>query len=283
MRFIGIILIIAGLFYAIARPWFNSNFTGEELAQTVIFEKSGAEYDDRGWQVSNIFLDEKNNPARVQLNVWRLPGQFYDGNILKLLVRVAPISRDGTILSPKLNQQITIDLDNSTSSTLPSSEAKLISISSDEFEIDHTGNYKIGAVPISADNVITGNAEFEIDSNIVRIDAVVMGGVEAVGTSSPIIGAGLVLLGILILSIFRRKTSRRQHKLPEQNQHRPQNDIPQADIEPVATDDGQRQQRQTRSRQPAPQPEPVPKPVAEPTKTNVGKTIKWGRDAGKKR
>ena len=95
MRLIGILLIVAGLFYAIARPWFGAESTTTQLAKAVVFDQQKIASQNRGWQVSNVFLDKANSPARIRINVFRLPGDSYDNRGLKLLVRVAPISKSG--------------------------------------------------------------------------------------------------------------------------------------------------------------------------------------------
>jgi hypothetical protein len=267
LRLIGILLIVAGLFYAIARPWFNSNFTGEEFAQTVFFDKAKSNDRNRGWQISKVFLEEENNPARIRIKVLRIPGRVNDNKNMKLLVRVAPIGRDGATQTPILNQPVTINLVNETSNSQPATEPKRIFASTEEFEITRTGQFQIGAFPISPDNVTIGQPELKIDGNITRIEAVVMGGVEKVSSSGPMLGVALVILGIVLLSIFKRLKSRpRGNNLPHRN--RPAKEIPRTDAQPEkASKNAPPVSRKSK---------PVPKP-----QTNVGKTIKWGRDAGK--
>ena len=278
MRFVGILLIVAGMFYAVARPWFSSNFTGEEHANAVIFDKNKTNSSSKGWKIARVFLDQENNPARIRIKVWRLPGQIYGDANIKLLVRVAPIGLDGKTSAPIINQQVFINLENVDSQTLPQSDAKLAVTSTREFEIDKTGQYKIGAYPIAADNVSDGQSDLNIDKNIIRIDAVVMGGVEAVGSSSPIFGGALVVLGIIMLSIFKRRKSNRNIG-NSSNPTAPPATIPDDDniVAPGAD-----------TQKPV-EPDPIkrkpvePAPIAPKPQTDVGKTIKWGRDAGKKR
>ena len=275
MRLIGILLIIAGLFYAIARPWFGAEDTTTQLAKAVIFDQQKIAGQNRGWQVSNVFLDKVNSPARVRINVLRLPADSYDNRGLKLLVRVAPISQSGEIQAAEVNQPVIIDLENGFDNPA-GGNARLHSISTEEFQINRTGQYKIGAVPVSADNVTTSAPALEIDRNIIRIEAVVLSGIEATGSSGLVLGVAMVLFGFILLSIFKR-----QQKIigGTQETRRPPEDVADSQADEVVDEVIDEVQSRVENDD-TPEREVPPQ---RQSKTGVGKTIKWGRDAGKKR
>ena len=264
MRFIPILLIVAGLYMAVVKPWFSTTLTGEELAQTQVYDRANTTGGARGWNVSTVFLEKENSPAIIRIKVSRLPGQHYDNGKLKLLVRLAPISQDGTAGQTIVNEAVTINLEtgNSGNSTTQAQEISVISTS--EFEVPRTGNYKIGAFPISSNNASNGNPDLEIDRNITGISAIVMSGVEPVGKSNAILGFALIAVGLALMSIFKRRKRRRKAAGPLAP--------PPARVEP---DDQSEEITSSVKEKPAPESDPVP------PSSNVGKTIKWGRDAGK--
>lgn len=263
MRIIGVLLIVAGLYFAVAKPWFSTNLTGEELATTKVYDRKKALGENRGWEVSSVFLEKESSPAIIRLMVRRLPGQFYNNAKLKLLIRLAPVSRDGTTGGTIVNEAVTVSLDTGGPETSSGQELQLAVISTKEFVIPATGNYKIGAFPIAGNNVTQGNTSLKIDPNITQISAIVMSDVEVVASSSPLRGGVMIVAGILLMSIAKRRRKLRG---------KPQKNVTTTSVarkpEPVAT-------------QVDKEPEPE-KETAAPPKTDVGKTIQWGRDAGKK-
>ncbi|MCF6321268.1 MAG: hypothetical protein L3J32_05795 [Rhizobiaceae bacterium] len=268
MRIIGIIMIVIGLFYAVAKPWFGSNFTGEEIARATVFDKSKSNNKDQGWRVSEIFLQGDNQTIRIRMNVLRLPGQIYDNGKLRLLVRVAPAGQAGAAQRPLLSEEITVSLEGTRSGGTSSTEPYLIFATSKEFTIQRSGQYKIGAIPNTGGNV--GNNGLDIDANIIGIEAQVLSGVQATGSSNTLFGGALVVFGIVLMSIAKRRKLRGNTKMAT------------APPKPVATADPADNINPAIGRDEPPPAPPVVKPKPAP-KTDVGKTIKWGRDAGKKR
>ena len=246
MRLIGIFLIIAGLYYGVARPWLGQATTEKELTQTVVFDKQKIDGQNLGWQVANVLLEQKFNTAHIRIDLWYLPGTNLKDSNLKLLVRVAPINQDGEIEEAELNQSVVINLGSENANSDTSDGVRLITALTNKFNISRTGQYKIGAFPISADNVTFGKPDLKIDSSIIRIDAVVITGSGATGSfdqlfGSPLSGGVLVIFGIIVLSFFKRRKTKRGT----------------ASISP--------------------------KKSAKSAKPASAKTIRWGRDAGKKR
>lgn len=263
MRLIGIILVVIGLYFAIARPWFNANFSGEEVANVTIYDKTQSVDQNRGWQVNQVFLDPTNNPVRVRIAVHRLPGQVYNDGLLKLLIRVADVDSSGNSSKPILDEEVTVHLNAETSSSLPSGEAKTFVVSSSDFFIDFRGYHKVGALPVIPRRKSVNSADLDIDRNIIQIDASVIKSAAPIGSSSTILGFAMVFGGFVLISFFKRK------KLAPNPPQPPVEDTDGLILEPHPLEDN-------------PIPE-VPPVTPEPRKTNVGKTIKWGRDAGKKR
>ena len=278
MRLVGILLILAGLFFAIAKPWFQSNFTGEELGKQTFFKKSSGQSDTMGWEVGEINLDSANNPHRIRINIKRLPAQKYQNGKLKLLVRIAPLANNGSTQEAEFAETITINLENATDNP-PDGAPQLISTSTSVFDISQSGNFKIGAIPLPAvaKNIVA--PDFKIDPNIVSIVSIVQGSVEEVSSLSAIKGFAMVILGIGIVSISSRRKRKKRAGRQRRNApaRAPENTIETHDT-PVS-----RQERAPPLKPPEPKPAPkraAPKPVR---KTNVGKTIRWGRNAGKKK
>ena len=260
MRFIGILLIIAGLFYAFGKPFFGSQMTGKQMARTVFFDRSKSSSENAGWQVSKIFLEEGNNPLIVQIKLLLEGRNSYSDEPLKLLVRVAPIAQNGSTLPAVLNHPVTFDVENDKS------------ISTKEFDIEKTGQFKIGAFPISADNVTIGEPDLEIDRNILSIEATILGQAKTGGSSGWLMGIGFVVLGIIMLSIFRRSKARPVKEELEEATGNIERDAQEFNPE-IET-----------SSNPVENVEPEVKHETPPPaqrKTDVGKSIQWGRDADK--
>ena len=273
MRLVGILLILAGLFFAIAKPWFQSNFTGEEIASFAFFEKNQGDNSSEFWNVSERALSQENNPHRIRINVKRLPGQKYQNGKLKLLVRIAPLASDGSTQEAAFAETITINLENATDNP-PDSAAQLISTSTSVFNIPQSGNYKIGAIPLPSNAKKIIVPDFKIDPNIVSIGSIVQGRVEETSSLSAIKGIAMVIFGIVLVSMSGRR--KRRKRAGRQRRNAPTH-IPEEAITSVPLE---------RAPPPkAPKPKPTPKPaVPKPErKTNVGKTIRWGRNAGKKK
>ena len=273
MRLVGILLILAGLFFAIAKPWFQSNFTGEELAQQTFFKKSSGNNNAMGWEVGQIKLDSANNPHRIRINVKRLPAQKYLNGKLKLLVRVAPLANDGSAQEAAFAETITINLENATDNP-PDGGPQLISTSTSVFNISQSGNYKIGAIPLPAVAKRIVAPDFKIDPNIVSIKSIVHGQVEEVSSLSSIKGFAMVIFGIVLVSIAGRR--KRRKMATSQRQYAPTPG-------PEETITSAPQERAPPPKPPKPKPTPKPVALKPERKTNVGKTIRWGRNAGKKK
>ncbi len=271
MRFAGIILVIIGLYMAVIKPWFSTNFTGEELAIANIYDKSKLASKSRGWQVANVLLEREKSPAIVRIAVTRLPGQLQGNGKMKLLLRVAPISLSGETLGPVLNEAVTVNLDSSNSGATPDGAARITSISSSEFPINRTGNFKIGAFPVSSDKTRKGAPDLNIDRNITNIDVTILSGVEPVARSNAMLGFGLIVLGVVLLSISRRSRKSRYDNSP----------LGEPDLPPetLTKEKGSNSSPKAPSRNQQPEAEPEPKKRT----TDIGRTIQWGRDAGKKR
>ncbi len=272
MRILGILLIIAGLFYTVAKPLFDAGSSEEEIAKTLFYDRSNSSDENRGWQVSRIFVEKEDNPLNIRITVSRVIGKLDDGGNLKLLVRVAPISQSGTTLPSVLNQPVTIDLEDNNSETQSQSGQMSMSVSTREFDIERSGQFKIGAFPVASDNVTVGKPKLEIDGKIIRIEAILLSKSEAGSSSNSLLGVGLVVLGIILLSLFRRRKAKSNGKVsPDQKQ-------PDSEIE-----EGGGEYPADRSDSPviSDKPEPESPPVSSERKTDVGKTIQWGRDADK--
>jgi len=258
LRIIGIVLIIAGLFYAFGKPFLGGRSTGEQVAKTVFFDRSKSHSENAGWQVSNVFLEKDNNPLIIQIKLSLEGRNNYTDEPLKLLVRVAPIAQNGSTLPALLNQPVTIDLEGGNS------------VSTKEFSIEQTGQFKIGAFPMAADNVTIGGPDLEIDRNILSVEAAILGQAEAGGSSGWLMGIGFVVLGIIMLSIFRRGKTQPAKEELEQGYEEEHRDIQEVDI-PNQSSNNQADDIK---------PEPRKKTPAPPKrKTDVGKSIQWGRDA----
>jgi len=262
-------MIVIGLFYAVAKPWFGSNFTGKEIARSTVFDKSKSNSEDRGWRVGQISLPGDSDKVRIRINVLRLPGQIYDNGKLNLVVRLARSGQVGSSSTPLMSEEVSVSLENTGSNT-DSTEPYLIFATSSEFTVVRAGQYKIGAIP-KLDGTSTGNIS-DIDANIIGIEAQVLSGVQTTSSSNTLFGGALVIFGIVLMSIAKRRKLRGNTETAS------------APAKPVATADPADNINPAIGRKEPPPPPPVPKAKPKPDpETDVGKTIKWGRDAGKKR
>ncbi|MCP4183381.1 MAG: hypothetical protein GY761_08695 [Hyphomicrobiales bacterium] len=258
MRFIGIILILAGLFYAFGKPFLGWQSTGEQVANTVFFDRSKSSGENAGWQVSSVFLENDSNPLIIRIKLSLEGRKNETDEPLKLLVRVAPIAQNGSTLPAVLNQPVTIDLANGNS------------VSTKEFAIEQTGQFKIGAFPIAADNVTIGRPDLEVDRNILSIEAAILGHARVGGSSGWLMGIGLVVLGIIMLSIFRRGRKQPADNELEREFEEEDRDSQESDAE-IQTSGSPPENVEPEVRQEPPPPSK--------RKTDVGKSIQWGRDA----
>lgn len=252
MRIIGVIFVVAGILLAIGLPWFQSNLTGEEVTIATLYDR------DNGWRLSEVHLDPDDNPHRVRINIFRLRTEIRDNSIFPVIFRMAS-KTDG---QKKIEETLNIDLRNSATGIMPEGAPKLISQSTPAFNIEEQGDYKFGAIPLAP-----GKANpLRIDRDIVRINARVFKKVQATSTSYRNYGICSVIFGIIILSFFGRSSKAR---------HQPSG--------APGTQNGAEIEAGTKPKVARDSKDVGIENKSKKSKTSVGKTIRWGRDAGKRR
>lgn len=262
MRLLGILLLLGGLYFAIAKPWFSTQFTGEKIATSTLFQKGD------GWRAGTVELDDDDGPFRTRINVYRLQGKIRSRERLHLIFRV----QDANSGSVVVEKRLALNLDEASNNTRSDVE-QLHSVAVEAFDVPDESTYKVGVVPVSANN--PDRVDLNIHPNILRVEAVTSQKVEAGGADNLFNGALMIGAGILLISLAGRR--RRRARAPEKRPAEPIAHSKEHDAKRSEFDEPDR----TKSDLPPDVPEP---PIAPPKReSDVGKTIKWGRDAGKER
>jgi len=104
MRLLGFLLIVVGLALAIGLPLYQSDFTGEEITQKRIYDRSVAG-NTNVWTPLTLDLSEAQNPVRIRLEGSRAKGGSYAGTGYPVSVELT--GPQGTVLSAGLDINLT--------------------------------------------------------------------------------------------------------------------------------------------------------------------------------
>ena len=192
MRFLSVLLILAGLAIAFALPLYQTDFAGEAVKTVEVFDRTQGGWRD-GWQDQEIDLKTSGGPYRI-----RLEGELISGSVnlpSTLPVFVELTGPQGPVFSGEF--KLGVREENSNSGTA----AERLFISLPEFDVLADGAHTLSV------RLLT-----EGDINLARMEAEIIGGAQAADYSFTSAGLGIFAIGTLLYLISgrRRKKARKE-------------------------------------------------------------------------
>lgn len=198
MKLFGIVAIIAGIFLVTIYPSFKSDSFGEVLDSGTVYTRSQKQF-----KPINVALNIENNPLKIKLYGYFLPGGAYLDEDVTLIVRVE--GNKGTIHSETIKPTKS-DLVQTVAQDQVDSEARddgsvILSRSTEAFLVQESGQYQVSVSSIE-----------EIDFSLSLLDAVVLEKVSKPLIDLTIPGVALVVFGIILLHREWRKSRKRRRR-----------------------------------------------------------------------
>ena len=192
MRFLSVLLILAGLAIAFALPLYQTDFAGEAVETVEVFDRTKGGWRD-GWQDGEIGLTTDDGPYRI-----RLEGELISGSVnlpATLPVFVELTGPQGPVFSGEF--KLGVREENPNSGTV--SERLFVSLP--EFDVLADGAHTLSV------RLLT-----EGDINLARMQAEIVGKAQAADYSFTSAGLGIFAVGTLLYLISgrRRKKARKQ-------------------------------------------------------------------------
>ncbi|MCB1416702.1 MAG: hypothetical protein KDJ64_09845 [Nitratireductor sp.] len=193
MRFLSVLLILAGLAIAFALPLYQTDFAGEAVETVEVFDRTKGGWRD-GWQDGEIGLTASGGPYRI-----RLEGELISGSVnlpATLPVFVELTGPQGPVFSGEF--KLGVREENPNSGTV--SERLFVSLP--EFDVLADGAHTLSV------RLLT-----EGDINLARMQAEIVGKAQAADYSFTSAGLGIFAVGTLLYLISgrRRKKARTEN------------------------------------------------------------------------
>ena len=193
MRFLSVLLILAGLAIAFALPLYQTDFAGEAVETVEVFDRTKGGWRD-GWQDGEIGLTASGGPYRI-----RLEGELISGSMnlpATLPVFVELTGPQGPVFSGEF--KLGVREENPNSGTV--SERLFVSLP--EFDVLADGAHTLSV------RLLT-----EGDINLARMQAEIVGKAQAADYSFTSAGLGIFAVGTLLYLISgrRRKKARTEN------------------------------------------------------------------------
>ena len=193
MRFLSVLLILAGLAIAFALPLYQTDFAGETVETVEVFDRTKGGWRD-GWQDGEIGLTASGGPYRI-----RLEGELISGSMnlpATLPVFVELTGPQGPVFSGEF--KLGVREENPNSGTV--SERLFVSLP--EFDVLADGAHTLSV------RLLT-----EGDINLARMQAEIVGKAQAADYSFTSAGLGIFAVGTLLYLISgrRRKKARTEN------------------------------------------------------------------------
>ena len=193
MRFLSVLLILAGLAIAFALPLYQTDFAGEAVETVEVFDRTKGGWRD-GWQDGEIGLTASGGPYRI-----RLEGELISGSVnlpATLPVFVELTGPQGPVFSGEF--KLGVREENPNSGTV--SERLFVSLP--EFDVLADGAHTLSV------RLLT-----EGDINLGRMRAEIVGKAQAADYSFTSAGLGIFAVGTLLYLISgrRRKKARTEN------------------------------------------------------------------------
>ena len=192
MRFLSVLLILAGLAVAFALPLYQTDFAGEPVETLTVFDRTQGGWRD-GWQDREVDLSTDGGPYRVRLEGRLTSGSANLPSTLPVFVELT--GPQGPVFSGEF--KLGVQEKNSNSGTV--SERLFISLP--EFDVLANGSHTLSV------RLLT-----ERDINLARMEAEIAGNAQAADYSFTSAGLGIFAIGTLLYLISgrRRKKTRKE-------------------------------------------------------------------------
>lgn len=198
MRFLGLILIVAGAVIAFIYPSYQVGHTGNEVAKFRVFDRETGHW-KTGWKSHKVRLTSDMAPLRIRISGKGLPGANWTGSFLNFKVQLK--GNDGVVFSDVLD--INIEDSNQIGESRDSKRnipENLFRVSQDFGVIDN-GTYELSVKPVE-----------KFDTSIAYMDAYIVANVEEPITQFQPLGFAALGLGVVLFVLGRRKRKNKKHK-----------------------------------------------------------------------
>jgi|GEM_PF-3218086 len=198
MRFLGMILAVAGFAIAFIYPSYQVAHTGEEVAKFRVFDRETGHW-KTGWKSHKVRLTSDMAPLRIRISGKGLAGANWTGSFLNFNVEIK--GADGIVFSDRLD--INIEDSNLIGESRDSKRAipeNLFRVSQD-FGIVDNGTYTVSVKPVE-----------EFDTSIAYMDVYVVANVEEPATQFQPLGYAALGLGVVLFVLGRSRKRRKKSK-----------------------------------------------------------------------
>lgn len=183
MRFLFLLILLAGVGLAGLYPWYNNNFTGAELGSWTVYDRAG------GFRAVDVELEASDDPVRVLVDLTTRGPARFSGDVAVLTLTADTGGK--TVLADTLTFSKSVQRDQSPQmlASVYRGEAGVISPVKD-------GTYRITVGRGDADGI-----------NYSRVDLVLRSGAAITDPRAQPVGFTLVaigLIGIVLASRFGR-------------------------------------------------------------------------------
>ena len=198
MRFLGIILIVAGAAIAFIYPSYQVSHTGNEVAKFRVFDRETGHW-KTGWKSHNVRLTSDMAPLRIRISGKGLAGANWTGSFLNFMVQLK--GKDSVVFSDMLD--INIEDSNQIGESRDSKRniPKNLFRVSREFGVIDDGTYELSIKPVE-----------EFDTSIAYMDAYVVANVEESITQFQPLGYAALGLGVVLFVLGRRNRKNKKRK-----------------------------------------------------------------------
>lgn len=207
MRFLAILVAVAGFAIIYIYPSYQVAHTGEEVAKFRVFDRETGHW-KTGWKQHSVRLTSQMAPLRIRLSGKGLAGANWTGNFLNFKVELK--GKDGIAFSDVLD--INIDDSNQIGDSRDSKRdvpETLFRVSQDFGVIDN-GTYELSVKPVEG-----------FDISIAYMDAYIVANVEEPKTQFQTLGYAALGLGGLIFALGRRNRKSKKGKGKKRKEKKP--------------------------------------------------------------
>lgn len=200
MRFLGIILAVAGIAFAFVYPSYQVAHTGEEVAKFRVFDRETGHW-KTGWKSHKIRLTSDMAPLRIRLSGKGVSQAIWRTDFIKFNVQLE--GQNGISFSNVLDIRVRDSDETDSASTNNNSIPKTLFRVSQDFGIVDNGTYTLSVKPIET-----------FDTSIAYMDTTIVANVEETAKQFQPLGFAALGLGVVLFVLGRRRNRRRESKNP---------------------------------------------------------------------
>ncbi len=197
MRFLGFLLIAAGLFGLFKAPEMVAAIGSDVVAQITVFDRSEGGW-SRGWKPGTASLDPSGNPHRIEIEASFLPSAIATLPVAGLALSIS--AKGETVLEGNFDIAMP-------GTSAMGNNPRSSTFTTPQFEIAQAGEYAISVVPEEAEDLEMSKVIARIRSNLAKTEEP---GKAANRFKVPSILA--ILLGIALLGASALPRSRNRDK-----------------------------------------------------------------------